>query len=710
MLAGITVREQALAEQMRASRVRLSARFPAGLEAAQVSAVLEGLAGLPTSMELVAEIAACDGSITHGLHVPEPMQESVRSTLTGIIPSLRLTEEASAWSETVTLSLRLFVPASLLSTDNPVSASRSLLTGLAGLRGAEKVVIRWALTPGRAKPRPVPVPEKPTPAQREIARTWQAKAATPAFQVGGLALIRAATMARARELASHVENLLRSRRGLIGGIRVTYERGSRTLASLPKVSRSSGALSVAELLPLLGLPLGADAVPNVEVGYRELLVPRQIPTKGGRVLFVGRDARGERPVVLSHEAATHHVAVVGPSGVGKSVLIANSILSEIAAHRGGVAIDPKGDLVDTVLARVRPEDAERIVVVDAGDDARPVAGLDVLHGGDPDRRADVLVRTLKAMVPEWGIRSELFGRLGIRTLAEVPGATLLDLGRLFADSSYRQTAVAQLSDPFLRQSWQSYEALSPAAQLDVIQAPMARIMALLSRPRVRAVVASPEPKVEIGKLLAQKRFVLVSLAPGVLGEAAPLIGAAVMLATWDAIEERVALPPEQRHLINIFIDELATVANGLPSDIELVAERARGLGVSLTVAVQTLGRVPEPTRSALLGNLATLITFRAAATEAAGIARELPGISADDLMALGRFEVAARVGVGAGSAVSVVTGRTEPLPPETGGAADIRDRSARSYGSAPATPGPAAINHLAATDDDLPLGSRRRRP
>jgi hypothetical protein len=121
-----------------------------------------------------------------------------------------------------------------------------------------------------------------------------------------------------------------------------------------------------------------------------------------------------------------------------------------------------------------------------------------------------------------------------------------------------------------------------------------------------------------------------------------------------------------------------------------------------------LGRVPEPTRSAILGNLATLITFRAGATEASTIARELPGISAADLMALGRFEVAARVGTGAGSAVSVVTGRTEPLPPVTGQAEAIRERSAERYGTKlEPMPAPATAAEPDGADDVL--GYERRR-
>ena len=707
MIFGIAAHEHIRAEKMRASRVRLATRFPANLEPAQVLAGLEGLSGLPYTTELIAEIQASADSVTHALWVPAAVRESVRATLTGVIPSLRVTEAPSSPSEPATLSLRLFIPTpSILSTDNAVAASRSLLTGVSALRTGEKIAIRYALTPGSARPQPEP--ESPTPRQREIARAWQSKTATPGFSVSGLVVIKAATRGRARELASHIENVLRSRRGVAGGIRVSYERGKRTLSALPKAShRSAGFLAVSEIVPLLALPLG-EPVPGVEVGAsRELLVPRHVPREGRR-LFIGRDSDGERPVALSAEAATHHVAVIGPSGVGKSVLLANSILSDIEAGHGGVVIDPKGDLIDTVLERV-DEHAERIVVLDAGDDTRAVAGLNVLHGGDLDARADTLIRTFKAMFPDWGIRSEIFGRLGILTLSTISGATLLDLGRLFSDDSYRRAAVANLSDGFLRESWAQYESLSPAARVDVVQAPMARVMALLARPRVRAVVASSaDPKIDVGRLLEEKRFLLVSLAPGVLGEAAPLIGSAVMLATWDAVESRVSLPPEQRHLISIYVDELATVVNGLPSNLELAAERARGLGASLNVAVQTLGRVPEPTRSALFGNLATIISFRSGATEAPTLARELPGISADDLMALGPYEVCARVGTGVGSAVSVVTGRTEPLPPKTGQAEAIRDRSAALYGSAPNEPAvQRQEQHNGPGDGDL-VGSRRR--
>jgi hypothetical protein len=708
LISGIWGYEHRRDGRMRMSRTRLALRFPIGLEPIRAFAALDGLSGLPYTTELIAEIAASEGAIEHYIWVPAAVRSSVRSILGGVVGSLRITEAPPSPSEAVTLALRLFIPTpSVLSADNATEASRALLAGLAGLGSGEQVVVRWALSPGAS--RPARALDTRNPRAREIDHAWRRKTAAAGFSASGLVLVRAAKMGRARPLAAHIENMVRSRQALVGGVRVTAGRGNRTLAAMPRNTRTSGWLSTAELLPLLGWPLGAELVPGVTVGAaRELMVPRQIPRKGRR-LFIGHDVHGERPVSVSAEAARHHMAVIGPSGVGKSVLLARCVLDDLAQGFGGVVIDPKGpDLVNTILDRVPPEAAERIAVLDVADDTRPV-GLDVLKSGDPDRCAEMLVGALKSIFPDWGIRSETYGRLSIRTLAEVPGATLADMGRLFFEEPYRRAAVGRLSDPFLLSAWQSFEHLSPAAQAEHVQAPMAKVFALLSQPRLRAVLANADARLDIAQLLAERKWLLVSLSPGVLGETtASFVGAALMYAIWSAIEGRAALPPEQRHPVFLYLDELATLTGGLPYSFELLAERARGLGAGLTVSLQTIGRIGEPTRGSLLGNTASLISFRAGAEEAPRLARELPGLSAQDLMALAPFEVAARVGTGVGSAVAVMTGRTEPLPPPTAQAEAIREASAERYGSPLVEPDPTS-EPPDPSDTTAPVGQKRRR-
>ena len=63
-----------------------------------------------------------------------------------------------------------------------------------------------------------------------------------------------------------------------------------------------------------------------------------------------------------------HLHVLGPTGTGKSTLLLNLIVQDIAAGRGVVVIDPKGDLVEEVLRRVPEERADDVVVLDPADE------------------------------------------------------------------------------------------------------------------------------------------------------------------------------------------------------------------------------------------------------------------------------------------------------------------------------------------------------
>jgi Type IV secretion-system coupling protein DNA-binding domain len=662
MIAGIAAREHRQAERMRASRVRLGLRFPVGLEPSAALSALDGLCGLPHAAELVAEVVAGENSIAHFLWVPESTRASVQSTMTGVIPSLRVIEAAHSLTEGATLALRLFVPTpSVLAADNVVASSRTLLTGMVGLRPGEQLIIRWALRPGAV--RAWREPQNPSERMRETAKRWRAKTSGPGFATAGLVLIRTRQIGRARELASHVENTLRSRQQL-SGVRVTRERGNRTLASMPRTTRTSGWLSTPELLALTGWPLGTDvAVPGVEVGAARMLpVPSGVPREGRR-LCIGRDGSGkERPAALSADAARLHLAVVAPTGGGKSNLLLRCILDDLAGGYGGVVLDPKNDLVSDLLDRVPPEHADRVVVLDPSVSG-PVPGLDLLGGGDPDVRTEVMLSALRGIYRDaWGVRIDSYLRLGLRTLAELPNPVLSDWMRLYTDRELRRRAVAGLRDPILTSQWRTYEeSLSAAEQFQHIAPALSRITSLLARPMLRAIINQPSPKLSIPRLLAERKWLLVALSPSALGESAnDLLAAIVGYLVWTAVEGRVALPQAQRRPIFFYCDELGSLR--LPVGLEVFLERSRGLGCGVVAATQGLARLPESTRRSLLANVGSLLTLKATGhDEATRLARELPGLQA-----------------------AVITGRTEGPPPPRGQAAAIRARSAAVYGTDPA--------------------------
>ena len=710
LLGGIYLHEHRRESAMRASRQAYSLVFPIGTDPGAAAAALRSLAGVDWRCEVVAEVVADADRIHHLLHVPSRVAMSVIDHLTGGIPGLGIDPLEARQTGPVPLAWRIVVPMrALLRATEPAATSRALLAGFSALRDGERVSLRWALRSAGSARVPEALEQKATSsAAKAELKAWRARVGEPGFKVAGLLLIRADHPARARELAGHVAGVLRSRRGAGAGLLVRRGR-VRDGAVMPATGRTRGWLGAAELLPLLGWPVGQEPVAGVELGVaRRVPVPRGLPREGRR-LFVARDAYGERPVALSPEAARHHLAVVGPSGTGKSALLARSILDDIEAGHAGVVLDPKADLVGDLLDRIPRRHAERIVVLDPASPG-PVPGLDLLSVGDPDLRADVVLGALGAIFKDsWGIRTDTYLRLGLRTLVELEHPVLTDWLRLFTDQVFRRTAVARLRDPLLAAAWESYEALSPAEQQQHVAAPMSKVVSLLSRPQVRAVLAQRQPKLDIARVLAEGKWLLVSLSPGVLGEpASRLLGAILTYSVWTAIEARAAMPPDQRQPVFLYLDELQSLSK-LPFGLEYFFERARGLGCGVTVATQALGRLPQNLQQSLLGNVGSLVSFRLGYDEANRVARDMPGLAPKDLQGLRRFEVAARIGTGMGSSVATVTGRTEPLPDRTGQADFIRQRSAERYGQDPSQidEGLRERREPKVSDKDV---ARRRRP
>ncbi|MGE5700835.1 MAG: type IV secretory system conjugative DNA transfer family protein [Arthrospira platensis] len=675
LITGIWLHEHRRNEAMRRSRTRHTLAFPP-LTPDAGAAALQALSGLPHHQELVLEVAANGEGVRHALWVPQSSWLSVRASLTGLLPGLRISERPAPEGRS-TFAMKVSVPTpTVLSAENPEAASQTLLAGLTTLGTGERVVIRWAVRPGLAPS--LPTDGSLRPAAAETHKLWRkATLEGGGFRVSGLVLVQAGSVGRARGLGEHIASCLRSRRGSVGTLRLTSERTGRNLACMPKTTRGSGWLSASELLGITGLPVG-ETPPGVEVSLTRQVAPPRKLARHGRPLFIAERQGQAVPVALDFPTSLRHVAVLGASGGGKSTLLARGILSHVASGHAGFVLDPKGgDLISAVVDRA-DTGAERIVVLDPT--ATVVPGVDLFAGGDPDLRAEVLVRVFRSLFKDaWGPRSDAYIRLGVRTLAEVPDATLLDLPRLFLDPRARRRAVGYLHDPLLVGQWQALEQLSEGERSQHLQAPLSRVMSLITRPAVQAVFG-PGARLDIGRLLDEGGWLLVPLPSGTIGaDSARIIGSALTFLVWSHIAARAAIAPGARKPLCLFFDETQALTDqGV--GLEDLLEQARGFGASVTIATQAIGRVPEQLRHSLLSNAGTLVSFRAGATEAATIARELPGLEARDIQSLPPFHVAARVATGNGSGSVVVTGHTQPLGEPTGQAGRIRQRSAERYG------------------------------
>ena len=208
-----------------------------------------------------------------------------------------------------------------------------------------------------------------------------------------------------------------------------------------------------------------------------------------------------------------------------------------------------------------------MVVLDPGD-PRPIPGVAVLSGRRSRRRADVLTGTLKAIFADaWGVRSDYYGRLAIRTLSEIPERHWPISAASFTSSRF---AVVPSHACVIRSSraWASYEALSAPVPKPSTSKPRWReCSTLLSRP-ASGRYGKSRSRLDIAQPVAERKWLLVSLAPGASERPAPTWSGPRSCTRSGARSSPASGSSQHRHPLFLYVDELATLTNGMPFGFE----------------------------------------------------------------------------------------------------------------------------------------------
>lgn len=699
--------------------------FGADVTPSTVEAMLGGIAGLPGRGAVLFDVLADEDGIRHFLHAPQPMLDTLRSQWRGVLPSLRLDEPTSPlhedWSTSTTLRLAGRYP--VLRGDATSESAAALLGALQPLAAGERLRVRWTLAPGRrpmlaypaARDRAHAQPDRlgaflgvgaPSP---EHLRVLRIKYAGPVLEGVGTVAVTARHPKRASHLISRVLSVMRSRGSVYGRIAARRDGPGKLL----RLGFGRDRFAPNELVPLLGLPIGAPQVPGLTLGTSPVLLPsRRIPSKG-RVLaastWPGIDRALAQPVI----GGLSHTLVCGPTGVGKSALIANLIVQDLRAGRGLLLLDGKGDLAEDVLARIPANRVDDVIVLDPGRDG-PLPGLRLFgRGSDPELTADLVLGIFADLFADsWGPLSSKWLRAGLVLLGHDQRATLADLPFVYSHDAYRRRLVASVSDPLARATWAAFEAMGPAERVHQLAAPLNKVQQVVGRRVVRGVLAQTEPKLDMHEVLRHGRAVIVTLAAGKIGSpAARLIGALAIHQLFLAVQARASLAPQARRPFFAYVDE-PKVLGDIPVPLDSLYELARGLGVGLLLSAQSPVQLPADLRAAATTNASTLVAFRQSAEDAHLLARELPGVSSEGLQSLGPFEVIARIGLGPGDVTAPVSGQTFPLPPATSDPETVRCASASRYGVDPASVDAALAERHGPgkKSDEPPVGRVRRQP
>ena len=708
-------------------------KWPREVTTDQAAAALRALNGLSTPRRhdaIVLQIVAGAGAIEHQIGIAEAKEQALVHQLRQALPGLGTEVLDTAPTFEVNLAWRVWLSTRRrpLAIDQTEAVANGLLAALGSVEVDELLVLQWILGPVR---RPLAVPIKgadvhsdslalsllvapfggPGELDSQARRALLAKQGEPGWRAIGRLAVQASGIKRQRQLLGRVSAALRTAQasGVELGIRPTRVRLVEQ-ANLPWLWPL--AVNINELVGLLAWPVGSvESLPLQRSTSRPLVPPRAVSAVG-RVVAEATFPGHERALALNPPDALQHLHVLGPTGVGKSTLLLNLICQDLAAGRGVVVVEPKGDLIQDILERVPAKRHGDIVVLDPTDDRRPVGLNPLANRHQPaELVADQLLAVFHGLYAEsWGPRLQDVLHAGLLTIAARPGMTLCHLPPLYTNATFRRDLVGQVQgDIALGPFWAWFNNLSDAERATVLAPVMNKLRAFLLRPRVRAVLGQAEPRFALWQVFTERKVLLVNLAKGALGpEASQLLGSLVIAQLWQTILGRSAVAPERRHPVFVYVDEWQDYLR-LPTDLADVLAQSRSLGVGLTLAHQHLGQLSPSMRAAVLANARSRVVFQTSHDDAALLVRGHPELEAEDIAGLGTHEAYVQL-VASGSVQAFASARSLPPTPPMSEASALRRTSGERYG-VDRQAVEAALRALTDPEPDPggPLGSRRRR-
>lgn len=676
--------------------------LPRPIEADVVAQLMTRLMGTDVPRPLTLEVYAGPNGVAHVLGCAPTAVARLKRLLAGYVPGLRF--GAAVRPDVAAVSRLAARPGGLpLAEVDPEQIAAALFDALAARRGSEHLALQLVL--GRTHhPKQLSAtvvdPLQPLtgrfldgvrPAPTDVRSRLHDHAARAALEVTLRIGVTAETVKRRHALTWELFGAFQPLES--PGVRLTlvHDTVARWQQGLP--SRIALRLGAAELTPLIGWPLGERDYPGVKAVHPRLLQVPEIVSRTHSVFAVGTAPGPERPVGIDPTSRLQHLVATGPTGSGKSTVLEHLILSDIAAGRACVVIEPKRQLIDSILDRAPAHAAEQIVVLDAAD-TDAVVGFNPLDVGDrdPDAVVDGILAALAAVFEDgWGPRTEYLIQGSLLSLARAGQTapepyTLIDLPRLLTDASFRRPIVAAIhNDLTLAAFWAEFEEMRPGQRAAAIAAPLNKLRKIVLRKHLIAVLGQSRPRFRLRDVFRERKTVLVPLNDALLGTgAATLLGSLIVAELWMATLERAAEKNPTKRPAMVFVDEVQRYLH-LPTPIPDVLATSRSYGVAWHLAHQYRAQLPPAMRAALDTNARSKFCFALQADDARDMAKQAPQLTADDFLTLPRFEIYAHL-IAGGVPAGWCSARTLPPAPVVGARDRILHGSRNRYGALPPDP------------------------
>jgi energy-coupling factor transporter ATP-binding protein EcfA2 len=337
-----------------------------------------------------------------------------------------------------------------------------------------------------------------------------------------------------------------------------------------------------------------------------------------------------------------HIYVIGKTGVGKSTLLKSMAMQDINRGNGLCVIDPHGDIAAELVARIPESRKNDLVYFNPKDESNTVT-FNPLYGVHPSYHSLVasgLISTFKKIwFDSWGPRMEHILRFALLTLLCHPEATLLDIQPLLTDAGFRERALMFVEDEHILSFWKGeFEQYTKAFRSEVIAPILNKTGLFIASAPLRKAVGEKARGIRMQEVMDKKKILICNLSKGELGEdASSLLGSIILTSIQQAALFRARQQATARISFYCYVDECH---NFLSLSFADILAEARKYGLSLFLAHQYIEQLDERIRSAVFGNVGTLISFRVGAADAEYLTKEFyPIFNIEDLIGLDKHSI-----------------------------------------------------------------------
>ena len=416
------------------------------------------------------------------------------------------------------------------------------------------------------------------------------------------------------------------------------------LRLFPQQTRKN-ILNSTELATIFHLPDESN-IPTSQVERqksKQVDGPRNFLEEG---LLLGHNVfRGNRrEVVLGDEDRMRHMYVVGQTGTGKSVFLENLVLQDIEADKGFAFVDPHGETAESIISRIPPGQADKIVYFHPGNMEYPM-GLNIFEYDNPDQQ-DFLIQEAITMLYKlydphqqgiMGPRYEhVFRNAAKLVMAGPNGGTFIDIPKLFVDRQFVEQKLRHVSDQTVIDFWRK-EIVDMAKSSefgDLKNWFLAKFSAFLSNNMMRNILGQNKSSFDLRRIMDEGQMMIINLSLGQVGELnMKLLGMLFVIKFQMAAMSRADTSEGQRPDFTLYIDEFQNFATDSFANI---LSAARKYHLALVVANQHTSQLTEEIRDSVYGNVGTAIAFRINAQDAENMIKQFysPTFEIDDLTRL----------------------------------------------------------------------------